>query len=66
MDRNRNAEWFAALLTAGSFLAMVSLWIVALLDALAGSASCQLEFAIGFACALAFISLVDLPVQTRE
>jgi hypothetical protein len=65
MDRYRNTEWLPALLTAASFLAMVSTWTLALLDALTGSPAYQPEFALGSACALAFASLLGLRVQTR-
>jgi hypothetical protein len=58
MDRNRY-EWFPALLTAGSFLAMVSTWIVAFLDALVGSFWWRAEFGLCVACALAFVSLLE-------
>jgi hypothetical protein len=58
MDRYRNTEWFPALLTAGSFLAMVSTWTLALIDALTGSPACEPEFALGSACALSFVSLM--------
>jgi hypothetical protein len=65
MDRNPDTQWFPALLTAGSFLAMVSTWTLALLDALDDSPWCKPEFAIGSLCALAFVSLMDLRVQIR-
>jgi hypothetical protein len=61
MDRDRNNQWFPATLTAASFLATLSLCIVGVLDAFDGSANCQLEFAVGFGCALAFVSLLATP-----
>ncbi len=66
MEQSSNDDWCAALLTAGSFLAMISAWLLAALDALAGSAWCQPEFALGFACALAFATLLALREPLSE
>ncbi len=58
MDRSLNDDWSAALLTAGSFLAMVLSGIVALVDALEGSRWCAYEFALSFACGVSFVTLL--------
>jgi hypothetical protein len=61
MARSSNDDWFVALLTAGSFLAMVLTGIFALIDALDGSGSCEYEFALSLACGASFVTL--LPVS---
>jgi hypothetical protein len=66
MDRPSDSQWFPALLTAGCFLTMVMSWVFGLLDALGGSASCQLEFALGFACGVSFMSLLAVRCPAIE
>jgi hypothetical protein len=58
MDRSSNDDWFAGLLTASAFLAMVLTGIFALIDALDGSRSCAYEFALSFACGVSFMTLL--------
>ncbi len=58
MDRPRNGDWFFALLTAATFLAMLLTWVFAFLDALDGSRWCAAEFALGFICGVSFVSLL--------
>jgi hypothetical protein len=58
MARSSNDDWLVALLTAGSFLAMVLTGIFALIDALDGSGSCGYEFAVSFACGASFVTLL--------
>jgi len=58
MDRPSHDDWFSALLTAGSFLAMLLTWVVACLDALDASPWFAAEFALGLACGISFISLL--------
>lgn len=58
MDRSSHDDWFVALLTAGSFLAMVFTGTFALIDALGGSGACGYEFALSFACGVLFVTLL--------
>lgn len=58
MERSSHDDWFAAVLTAGSFLAMVLTGIFALIDALDGSPSWAYEFALSCACGASFVTLL--------
>jgi hypothetical protein len=58
MDRYVNDDWLLALLTVGAFLATLVIWVFAYVDALDGS-PWYLEFELGLACALAFVSLLS-------
>jgi len=58
MDRLSHDDWFPALLTAGSFLAMLLAWVFAGLDALDASPWCGPEFALGLACGVSFVFLL--------
>jgi hypothetical protein len=58
MDRSFDDDLFAALLTAGAFVAMVLTGIFALVDAIDGSRSCAFEFALSFACGVSFVTLL--------
>ncbi len=51
-------DCFAALLTAGSFLAMVVTGTIALADAFDGSLSWAYEFVLAIACGASFVTLL--------
>jgi hypothetical protein len=58
MGRPSHDDWFPALLTAGSFLAMILTAVCTCLDALEGSPWCALESTLGLACGASFMSLL--------